>query len=73
MTQSSSSTDISIFHRKSTTFVLSRDINVNCILIDISNSFDFLESLKVVLINMVAILMMSAKFTALGLPRINPL
>ena len=68
MTQSSSSTDISIFHGKSTTFVLSRVINVNFILVDISNSFDFLESLKVVLINMVAILIMSAKFTALGLP-----
>ena len=37
-----------------------------------SNSFlTFLESLKVVLINMVAILMMSAKLTTLGLLKIN--
>ena len=35
------------------------------------NSFNFFESLKVVLINVVAILMMSAKLATLGLPKIN--
>ena len=37
----------------------------------ISNSCNFVESLKVVLINMVAILMMSTKLTTLGLLGMN--
>ena len=36
-----------------------------------SNSFNLLESLKVVLINMVAILMMSTKLATLGLLEIK--
>ena len=37
----------------------------------ISNSFNFLESLKIVLINMVTILMMSTKKATLGLLEIT--
>ena len=60
------------FHRKLVTFVISRNTDIDCILIHKkSNSFTFFESLKVVLINMVVILMMSAKLAALGFLKIK--
>ena len=63
-----SSADIRVFHWKSATFVTSRNTDIDCIA---SNSFNFFESLKVVLINMVAILMMSLKSLTLDLLKIK--
>ena len=40
---------------------MSRNRDIDCILINISNSFQFSESLRVILVKPVAILMMSAK------------
>ena len=58
-----------LIHLKSATSVISRYTDIDCTLMHIvvSNSFNFFESLKVVLINMLAILIMSAKLAALGL------
>ena len=59
-----SSADIVIFHRKSTTFVLSSNrLHFIAYFVIV---LTFLESLKVALINMVSILMMSAKLATLG-------
>ena len=52
------------FQRKSATFVISRNTDVDCILV--FNFLTLFESLKVVLIKMFAILMMSAKLVTLG-------
>ena len=56
------------FLRKSATFTISRNMDIDCILI---NYFlillTFFEFFKVVLINMVAFFMMSAKLATLGL------
>ena len=49
------------FHEKSATLVMSRNRDIDCILINVSNSFQFSESLRVILVKPVAILMMSAK------------
>ena len=62
------------FNRKSATFVISRNTNTYFILI--YNVWyiillTFFESLKVALINKVAILLMSAKFLTLGLLKIK--
>ena len=56
------------FHRKSETSVISKNMNIDFILIHNSNSS---KSLKAVVINMVAILMMSAKLAILGLLKIK--
>ena len=48
-----------------------RNTDIDCILIHSYNYLNFLESLKVALINMVAILMMSAKFATLGLFKVK--
>ena len=58
-------TDISIFHWKSATFVISRNKDIALLYI-ISNSCNFFESSKVVLIYMVALLMVSVKLVTLG-------
>ena len=60
----------SIFYRKSATFVITRNTDIVFEWI-ISNFLNFFESLKVVLINLVAILMMSAKVATLGLLKVN--
>ena len=62
MANSSSSADINIFKWKPAIFVISRNTGIGCLLF---------ESLKVVLINMVAILMMSTKLATLGLLEIK--
>ena len=64
-----SSADISIFHKKPAIFVISRNTDIDCILIHNFYYLDFFESLKFVLKNMAAILMMSAKLATLGLPK----
>ena len=66
-----SSADISIFHRKSLIFVIARNTDKDCILIHNFYFLTFFESLKVVLKNMVAILMISAKLVTLGLLKTN--
>ena len=67
LTHPLSSADISIFHQKSAFFIISRNTNIDCILIHNLYLFlIFLESLKVVLINMLTILMISAKLATLG-------
>ena len=72
MTHPLGSADISIFYQKSTTFVLVRNTDKNCILMLKFYFFNiFFESLKVVLITMLAILMMSAKLATLGLIKIK--
>ena len=58
MTQLLSSGEISIFHLKSATFVISGDTDIGCILI---------HNLIKILINMVKIVMMSVKLATLGL------
>ena len=55
---------IRIFHRKFATFIISRNTDIDCILIHNFYSFNFLP------LNMVAILMMSAKSATLGLLKI---
>ena len=57
------STDISIFHHKSANFAISRTTDIDCI----SNSFNFFYSFKIVLINMVTLLITSAKMANLHL------
>ena len=68
MTHPLRSADISIFHWKSTTFVISRNTDIDTILI---HNFYFLktffDSLEVDLTNMVAILMVSAKLATPGI------
>ena len=71
MTQLLISAYICILPWKSAIFVISRNTDTDCTLIVISNSNFFFESLKVVSINMVAILMMSAKLATLGLHKIK--
>ena len=64
------SADISIF----STVVTSRNTDIDHFFIifkNVSNSFNFFESLKVVLINMVEILIISAKLATLGLLKIK--
>ena len=64
------SADISIF----SPVVTSRNTDIDRFFIifkNISNSFNFFESLKVVLINMVEILIISAKLATLGLLKIK--
>ena len=60
-----SSADISIFSPKISNLFISRNTDKD------SNSFNFFESLKVIIINMVAISMMSVKLTTLGLLKIQ--
>ena len=70
VTYSLRSADISIF----SPVVTSRNTDIDRFFIifkNISNSFNFFESLKVVLINMVEILIISAKLAALGLLKIK--
>ena len=56
------SADISVFHRKSGNFVISRNRDKDCILAQNSSFFlNSLESLNIFLINLVIILMMSTK------------
>ena len=56
----------SFFQWRSATFVISTNTNMDCILIH-----NFIDSLKVVLINMIAIFMMSAKLTTVDLLKIK--
>ena len=58
--------DITFFQRKSATFVTSRNTDIDYIFIH-NFWLIFFESLKVVLLNMVAILMMSTKLATVGL------
>ena len=58
-------------HRKSATFVISRDTDIDCISICNSDSFSFFWVFKACLINKVAILIMSAKLALLGLLKIK--
>ena len=53
------------FHQKSANFVISRNRDIDCIL---TNNF---ELLKVFVINIVAILIMSAKLATVGVIKIN--
>ena len=60
------------FHWKSANFVVSRNTDIDCILThNFYFFFTFFESLKVVLKNMVAVLMMSGKLATLGLFKIK--
>ena len=60
------------FHLKpAATFVISRNTAIDCILIHNFYFSNFFQSLKVVLIIIVAILMMSAKLATLGLLKIK--
>ena len=61
-----SSVDISIFQRKSATFVISRNIDKDLLLIKNFYYFLAVMILKVVLTNTVAILMISANLATLG-------
>ena len=63
MTHPLRSAEISIFNRKSTVFVVSTNTDTDCILIHNFKNFKvaFKGSLKVALINMVAILGIPAK------------
>ena len=55
------------FHWKLAILVISQSADIDCILIHNLYFLNFFEFLKVVLINMVAILMMSTKLVILGL------
>ena len=55
-----------LFQRKSATFFVFRNTDVDCIIIHI-----FFESLKIVLTKMVAILMMSAKSATISFLKIR--
>ena len=71
ITHVGSSVDIKVFYRKSAIFAVSINTDKNCIL---THNFYFLttfESLKVVLINVVAILMMSIKLPTVALLKIK--
>ena len=58
------------FHQKSANFAISRNTDIDCILI-YNFQFLFLESLKIILIKMVKNLRMSAKMAALGILNIK--
>ena len=58
-------------YRKSATFVTSRNTNIDCILTEFLILLTLFNSLKVVLINMVATLTMPAKLATLGLLKIK--
>ena len=61
-----------VFHRKSATFVVSRNTDTDCILIhNFLILLTFFESLRVVSIIVVEIMMMSAKLASLGLLKIK--
>ena len=65
------SADITIFHPKSANFSIWRNADIDCIL---THNFYFLtslESVKIVLINLVTIVMMSAKIATPGLLKIK--
>ena len=66
MTHQLSSVDISIFQRKSTTFVVSRNIDKDFLLIQNFYYFLAVMLLKVVVTNTVAILMILANLATLG-------
>ena len=66
-----SSADISNFRRKSENFAISRNTDIDCILTHNLILLIFLQSLNIVLINMVTILMMSAKMATPGLLKIK--
>ena len=59
------------FNQKSANFATSRNTDIDWISYIISNSFNFLEFLITVLINVVTILMMSAKIATPGLLKIG--
>ena len=60
------------FHQKSSTFVISRNTDIVAFQYIIANSFNFFESIKVVLINrLVAALMVSAKLITLSVFKIK--
>ena len=56
----------SYFPRKSAIFVMSRNTDIDCVLIHNLFSFTFFELLKLVLINIVKILIISAKLATPG-------
>ena len=71
VTHLSSSADI-FFHWKSANSAISRNTDIDCVLINNFYFFKtFFDSLKVVLIIMVTFVMMSAKMTTLGLLEIK--
>ena len=62
---------LAFFHRKSAIFSISANTGIDCILMHkFYRSFKFFESLKVVLVNMIEFLMMSAKLATWGLLKI---
>ena len=61
--------DISIFPRRLTIFVTSRNACKNCILPHNLFFLPIIELIKVVLINVITILIMSAKLATPGLPK----
>ena len=68
------SADISIFHRQSANFVISRNTDIDCILVHIFYFFQFFMSLlEILLIKLVIILTMSAKMATPGLVKITVL
>ena len=70
MTQPLNSADIRIFSPEINNFSTLRNTDIDCILVN-NFSFNFFEPLKVVLINMVAILMMPVKLANLGLLKVK--
>ena len=67
-----SSADIGIFHRKSTNFAISKNTDIDCILIhNFLILLSFTESWKIFLINMVIVLMMPAKMANPGFLKIK--
>ena len=71
MTNLLSSADISIFFTGNQQLLLYLEIQIQIAFSHIISDFFNFEYLKVVLINMVVILMMSAKLAALGLYKIK--
>ena len=67
--QTLSSVDISIFPRRLTIFVASRNACKNCILLHNLFFLTIIELIKVVLINVITSLIMSAKLATPGLPK----
>ena len=65
------STTLAFLYRKRATFVLIKNTKVDYILIHFLYFFTFFESLKVVLIAVVAILLISTKLTTVGLLKIK--
>ena len=59
------------FYWKSANFGISRNTDIDCILIHNTYFFYFFESLKIALINMVTIFMMSAEMATLDLHKIK--